>query len=237
MQLNKILFNINHNLKHLEFYTGNTIFYEGISKAEFLGRLFLSGFDVVDDIDHDGYHTFICRKISNSKFYKEKKYGSILPQYRIGLNGKIILIYKIRTMYPYSEYIQSYMIKKYSLENNGKIKNDFRITKIGKILRRYWIDEIPMIYNLIRGDIKLVGCRPITQTYSKLYPKDFLIERNSVKPGLFPCLYIRETKSFNDIIEIEKEYIKSYKKNPFFTDLKYLLIVLKNIVLKGFRSK
>ena len=60
----------------------------------------------------------------------------------MGLNKKIIHVYKMRTMHPYSEYLQSYIFEKNGTSNGDKINNDFRVSNIGMILRRLWIDEL-----------------------------------------------------------------------------------------------
>ena len=62
-------------------------------------------------------------------------------------------------MYPYSEFIQGDLYEKNYLDISGKIKNDYRITSWGKVFRKYFIDEIPQIYNWLKGDLSLVGVR------------------------------------------------------------------------------
>ena len=70
------------------------------------------------------------------------------------------------------EYCQEMMYKKNKLADSGKFKNDYRITFWGAILRKLWIDEIPMLINLIKGDITLVGVRPLSKGYFSKYPED-----------------------------------------------------------------
>ena len=73
---------------------------------------------------------------------------------RIGYRGKIIGFYKFRTMYPYSEYCQKLINDENKLSETGKFKDDFRITYWGKILRKYWIDELPMLINFLKNNFE-----------------------------------------------------------------------------------
>ena len=57
-------------------------------------------------------------------------------------------------MHAYSEYIQAYVYEKNKLAEGGKLKDDFRVSTLGKMFRKYWIDELPMIWNVFRGDLK-----------------------------------------------------------------------------------
>ena len=63
---------------------------------------------------------------------------------------KIIKVYKSRTMHPYAEFLQEYVYNTQGLQEGGKFKSDFRVTTIGKIFRAFWIDELPMIINLLK---------------------------------------------------------------------------------------
>ena len=140
---------------------------------------------------------------------------------RVGKSGKSITVYKIRTMHPYAEYLQEYIYKVNELEKGGKFKNDFRVTTWGRVLRRLWIDELPMIINLLKGQLKLVGVRPLSQQYLSLYKRELVEERKKVKPGLIPPFYADLPKTLDEIMESEIKYLKAYKSSPFFTDLKY----------------
>ena len=140
-------------------------------------------------------------------------------------------------MYPYSEFLQEFIYEKHNLTQSGnKFGNDFRITNFGKILRMLWIDELPQIYNWMRGDVNLVGVRALSEQYYNLLPKDHQEFRNKFKPGLIPPFYTDLPKSFNDKILSEKKYLDQKLVHPFKTDVRYGLKALYNIFFKGIRS-
>jgi lipopolysaccharide/colanic/teichoic acid biosynthesis glycosyltransferase len=207
-----------------------------LSKTEIFGRLYASGFDVVNFEDINNLTYFVARKKDNAKIVNEYKYGLLYKMNRIGKKGKIITVYKIRTMNPYSEYLQNYVYDNYNLKEGGKFKNDFRITPWGKFLRKYWLDELPMIFNLIKGDIKLVGVRPLSKQYFDLYDDDLKSLRYKHKPGLIPPYYADLPKSIEEIIESEKKYLTAYEKHKIKTDIIYLYKALKNIFFNKARS-
>ena len=167
---------------------------------------------------------------------QDKKYSWLIKLPRTGKNGKKISVYKVRTMQPYSEYIQDFVIEKNGLNEDGTIKNDFRITKVGKFLRKYWLDELPMLINFFRGDLKLIGFRPLSDTKLSIYPKEFLPIRNRHKPGLIPPFYVDNPTNFEEVVESEKKYIKQYEAKGFITDVKYFFLFLNNVFFKGIRS-
>ena len=105
---------------------------------------------------------------------KKKKYLKVLflLKKRVGKNGKSIHVYKLRTMHPYSEYIHQYMLNTHGFSSKGKIQNDFRMTRWAKIFRKYWLDEIPQLFNLLKGDMKIVGFRPVSESYFEILPKN-----------------------------------------------------------------
>ena len=140
-------------------------------------------------------------------------------------------------MYPYSEYLQDYIYKSNQLHSCGKFNNDRRISKIGNFLRKYWIDELPMIVNLIKGDIKLFGVRPLSRQYFELYPEEMRQMRTEYKPGLIPPYYADMPSDFEEILISEKRYLMAYTEKPFLTDLKYLAKVFFNILIRFKRSK
>lgn len=178
----------------------------------------------------------IIKKQDINSTIKDKKYSLLIKLPRTGKNGKRIFVYKLRTMQPYSEYLQDYIIKKNGLNDDGTIRDDFRITKIGKFLRKYWLDELPMLINWLKGDLKLIGVRPLSDTMLNTYPQEYVKERNQYKPGLIPPYYVDRPNSFDGIIESEKRYIEKYKKSAFKADMIYFYKFLKAVFFRGVRS-
>lgn len=207
-----------------------------LSLAEGLGRLYYCGFEVLDLKDVDDVCNFVAKKIKEPSTDKNPSYSPIFKMRRIGKNNKEIFVYKLRTMHPYSEYLQEFVYQQNKLDEGGKFRNDFRITTWGAVFRKLWIDELPMLINWLRGDCKLVGIRPISRHYLSLYDEDFRSKRLSYKPGLVPPYYADMPKTLKEIIESEKRYLASYDKNRFTTDLKYFWKAFNNIVLKKKRS-
>jgi lipopolysaccharide/colanic/teichoic acid biosynthesis glycosyltransferase len=208
-----------------------------ISRAETLGRLYSCGFKVIQEQTIGYMYYFVAKKVKLPAFDPNPSYGLLFGMNRTGLNGKPLKVYKFRTMYPYSEYLQQYIYEKNNLENGGKFRNDFRITNSGKLMRKFWIDELPMLYNWLKNDLKLVGVRPLSKQFQSLYPTDLLELRHSFKPGLIPPYYADLPQNFQQILESEKRYLDSYIKNPISTDWKYFWKAFVNIVFKNVRSK
>jgi lipopolysaccharide/colanic/teichoic acid biosynthesis glycosyltransferase len=208
-----------------------------LSKTETLGRLVFSGFEIENIKEINGLLYFVVKKINNPiEAYKQPKYGFLITLPRVGKNGKIINVYKFRTMHAYSEYIQQYVFEQNDLAEGGKLKNDFRIPTYGIKLRKYWIDELPMIINLLKGDMKLIGVRPLSKHFMSLYDDELKELRIKVKPGLLPPFYVDMPKTLEEIIASEKKYLYQYLKNPIKTDCIYFLKIIQNIVFRGKRS-
>ncbi len=130
--------------------------------------------------------------------------------YRIGKNGKVMYIYKFRTMVPNAEN----MIKDFTpeqkreWEENFKLKDDPRITKIGKFLRATSLDELPQLFNILKGEMSFVGPRPIIESELEWYGKDkdkFL----SVTPGLtgWWASHGRSSIKYPERCELELYYV------------------------------
>lgn len=104
---------------------------------------------------------------------------------RVGKNGKKIGIYKFRSMVMNAEELIEKFTpeQKEEFKKNFKLKNDPRITKIGKFLRKTSLDELPQLFNILKGDLSIVGPRPIVEVETEIYGeyKNMLL---SVKPGL-----------------------------------------------------
>lgn len=208
-----------------------------LSKAEILGRLCSCGFAIEYFEEQDGTLTFIARKIASPSYNMKPSYWPVFHMPRIGKGGKIIRVYKFRTMHPYSEYLQDFLLVQNGLDKGGKFREDFRIPAWGRLLRKYWIDELPMIANWIGGDLKLVGVRPLSFHYFNLYHSDLKSLRLLTKPGLIPPYYADMPGTLDEIMESERKYLQSYLKNPFLTDVKYLGKSIYNIVIRRVRSK
>ncbi len=208
-----------------------------LSRTEILGKLVYCGFDIVDEFNLQNKLVFVVKK---SNDFKEDGYvpneGLLITLPRLGKNGKIIKVYKMRTMHPYAQFIQKYVHDKNDLKEGGKLAEDFRISTIGKFMRKYWIDEFPMIINILKGEMKLIGVRPLSQHYMSLYDKDLQNLRTKTKPGLLPPFYADMPKTLEEIQNSERKYLKEYRKSPLKTDLKYFLKILNTIVIKGKRS-
>ncbi len=208
-----------------------------VSKSEILGRLKYCGFYIVDNTIIDKQFFFIVKKVALPRTDLHPSYGPFIKLKRIGKGGKILKVYKFRTMHPYSEFIQEYVYTNNSLEDGGKLKDDFRVTEWGKVFRKLWIDELPQFINYFKGEIKLVGVRALSEHYFNLYPKDIQELRTKTKPGLVPPFYADMPKTFEDILESERKYLTQYFKKPILTDIKYFFLAFHNIVFKKARSR
>lgn len=207
-----------------------------MSRVELTGRLYAFGFEVVDYQDIDNMHFFVATKISEPIKQADPTYWPIVKLKRLGEGGREFKVYKLRTMYPYSEYLQDYVYQHNNLTEGGKFKDDFRVSAFGKMLRKVWLDEIPMIWNWLKGDLKLVGVRPLSEQYFRLYTEELKTKRTQTKPGLLPPFYADLPKTLDEIIASELRYLDAYAKSPLKTDIQYFFIIMKNILFKGARS-
>lgn len=208
-----------------------------ISRAELLGRLVYAGFEITRVFESDGLLYVVAKKGVEPAPRRRPSEGLILKMERVGPGGRPIQVYKVRTMHPYAEYLQAQMHQWTGLAANGKYGVDFRVTTAGRLFRRYWLDELPMLFNLLKGDLKLVGVRPLTEAYLSLYPDDLVQRRMKCKPGLIPPFYADMPKGLEAIIESERRYLDAFEARPLATDLRYLCAAVRNIVFRGARSQ
>jgi len=208
-----------------------------ISRAEALGRLSRGGFRIRQE-SFLGNHLCIEAKKNGLPLPKnENIYGPLIALPRVGKSGKMIKVYKLRTMHPYSEYIQDYVYRLHDLQNGGKFKNDFRITSWGGVCRKIWLDELPMLINFFKGDMKLVGVRPLSKQYFELYREEIKERRIKYKPGLVPPFYADMPEDLEQIQSSELKYLDAYDKHPVFTDVKYFFKSWWNILFHHARSR
>jgi len=139
-------------------------------------------------------------------------------------------------MYPYSEYLQQYVYDKNKLQKGGKFKDDFRVSALGNFMRETWLDELPMLYNWLKGDVKLFGVRPLSMQFLSIYDHELRDLRKQVKPGLVPPFYADMPETLEEIQESELRYLQSYLRKPFKTQYTYLWKAFVNIIIRGARS-
>lgn len=153
----------------------------------------------------------------------------IFKQKRVGKNGKVFILYKFRTMIGDAENLQ----KKYLHLNEAdgpvfKIKNDPRYTRLGKILSHTGLDELPQLFNVLKGEMSLVGPRPLPVIEEAKIPKRWRVKRREVKPGLASSWLVKgaHNLSFSQWMNSDLEDIKK-------SSLAYDLAIFLKIILLG----
>jgi lipopolysaccharide/colanic/teichoic acid biosynthesis glycosyltransferase len=207
-----------------------------MSLTETLGRLRVCGFKIEEYAEVDKLTYVVVRKIARPVQEKDKPYGMIIRLRRIGKDGNLFDVYKLRTMHPYAEFLQEFVYGNNHLAVGGKLKDDFRITSWGRWMRKVWLDEQPMWINWLRGDMKLVGIRPLSRQYFTLYPKQFRQRRIKYKPGLIPPFYFDLPETLDEIIASEEKYLNAYDIHPWITDIRYFFKSIYIILVKQARS-
>jgi len=154
----------------------------------------------------------------------------VFKQKRVGLHGREFYIYKFRTMMVDAEKMQAAIM--HQNEANGpvfKIKNDPRITRIGKFLRKTSLDELPQFFNVLNGDMSLVGPRPPIMNEVNQY-KAWQLRRLSMRPGITCTWQImpqRNKISFEDWMRLDLQYIDNWSlQKDFLLTFKTIRAVL-----------
>lgn len=155
----------------------------------------------------------------------------IFKQERVGKNKKIFYIYKFRTMTDCDDRASDRQVT---------VINDQRITRIGRILRKYKIDELPQLYNVLKGDMSFVGPRPEVKKYVKFYEEEY-DEILKIKPGITDLAsieYIDENTIISKYSDPEKIYIEEVLPKKLMLNKRYIeemsikndiLLILKTI--------
>lgn len=149
----------------------------------------------------------------------KRKLGSpiIFKQVRPGLNGIPFCLYKFRTMTDEED-------------EKGQLLPDYiRLTSFGRFLRKYSLDEYPQLWNVIKGDLSLVGPRPLLVEYLPLYTKEQFF-RHNVKPGITGWAQVngRNALSWEDKFKLDVWYVKN---QSFFLDLKILFLTAYKVII------
>lgn len=155
-------------------------------------------------------------------FFECPKASPIFVQKRIGKNGKEFRFYKFRSMRPNAEAELESLLALNEVEGHAfKIHDDPRITKVGKFIRKTSIDELPQLWNILKGDMSIVGPRPPIPREVEEY-NEFEKQRLYVIPGL-TCYWQatphRNDISFKDWVSLDVKYIK---ERSFSTDWKII---------------
>ncbi len=135
----------------------------------------------------------------------------IYVQKRVGKNGRVFKFYKFRSMVPNAESMLESLLDKNEMEGPAfKIKDDPRITRFGKFIRRTSIDELPQLLNVLKGDMSLVGPRPPLPREVNEYT-DRQRQRLSITPGLTCYWQVqpkRNSLTFDEWLELDLKYIQ-----------------------------
>ena len=160
----------------------------------------------------------------------------LFSQIRIGRNGRRFKIYKFRSMYVDAEERKKELEKQNEMQGlMFKMENDPRITRVGKFIRKTSIDELPQFYNVLKGDMSLVGTRPPTADEFEKY-NQYYRRRISMTPGLTGLWQVSgrsEIEDFDDVVRYDLQYIDNWSLT---LDVKILLRTVW-VVLAGRGSK
>lgn len=135
----------------------------------------------------------------------------IFKQERVGYNGKRFFIYKFRSMRVDAEQLKQDLLKKNEVKGAMfKIKDDPRVTNFGRFIRKHSLDELPQFFNVLIGDMSLVGPRPPLVEEVEKYT-EYEKQRLIVRPGLSGLWQIsgRNNLSFSDMVELDLQYIQT----------------------------
>lgn len=166
----------------------------------------------------------------------ESKGPVFFSQIRVGKNGRRFKIWKFRSMYVDAEERKKDLEQKNEMKGlMFKIKNDPRITKVGKFIRKTSIDELPQFFNILKGDMSLVGTRPPTVDEFERYNIHYR-RRLSITPGLTGMWQVsgrNMVNNFDEVVKLDLEYIENWSLR---LDIKILLQTI-GVVLFGKGAK
>jgi len=148
---------------------------------------------------------------------------------RLGKKGEIFPLIKFRTMKSYSdEFLSNFPEYSQEIEENYKIKNDPRITKLGKLLRKYSLDELPQLINVLKGEMSVVGPRPIVESEIVKY-REFQDKLLEVKPGITGLWQVsgRNDLPYNERVKLDVKYIEN---RSLWLDIKIILKTIPAVI-------
>lgn len=153
---------------------------------------------------------------------------AIFRQQRVGFRAKPFIVYKFRTMHVIAEDGDDEQARKQAMTQN----DDVRITRVGRILRRTRLDELPQLFNIVRGEMSLIGPRPEAQSLSRWYEQEipYYHYRHIIKPGLTGWAqvnqgHVTDVDAIREKLHLDFYYVKNYS---FWLDI---LIMLRTIAI------
>jgi len=161
----------------------------------------------------------------------DSKGPAIFKQVRVGKNGRRFVFYKFRTMVKDAEQQKEGLMKRNEVSGPMfKIKNDPRITRVGSFLRKMSLDELPQFFNVLKGDMSLVGPRPALQNEVDEYSA-IELKRLLVMPGITGMWQIngRSESSFEEMVKQDLRYIREWS---FWLDIGILLRTIPAVLSK-----
>lgn len=190
---------------------GQDVFFSGLALVVLSPLLLLTALAVLIDDPH------------GSPIYK---------QLRCGRDGKKFYMFKFRSMYMDAEKKLEELLQANEMDGPAfKIKDDPRITRVGKFIRKTSIDELPQLWNILKGDMSIVGPRPALPREVELY-KDIWKQRMYITPGLTCYWQIapnRNDISFDDWMKLDMKYIE---ERSFWVDWKIIFMTVKAVVFR-----
>lgn len=153
-------------------------------------------------------------------------------QKRVGKNGRYFRLYKFRSMYTDAEERKKELMEQNEMEGPMfKVENDPRVTRVGAFLRKTSLDELPQFFNILIGNMSLVGTRPPTVDEFKQYDL-YYRRRLSIKPGLTGLWQVSgrsDITDFREVLKLDLEYIDNWSLT---SDIRILLMTLWVVVMK-----
>lgn len=165
---------------------------------------------------------------------EDPKGDIIFGHMRVGKDGKLFPCFKFRSMYANAEEMKNNFTpeQKKEYEETFKLKDDPRITKVGNFIRKTSLDELPQMFNILRGEMTIVGPRPIVEDELKYYG-EYAKYYKAVKPGLTGLWQVsgRSDTSYDERVELDMEYITT--RNTFKDIYIMMMTVVKVIKREG----
>lgn len=159
--------------------------------------------------------------------------GPVFTQTRVGENGRVFTFYKFRSMHPNAEAELESLLQYNEMSGPAfKMHNDPRVTRVGKIIRQTNIDELPQLWNVLKGDMRIVGPRPALPREVARYD-DHARQRLQVRPGM-TCYWqvqpYRDKLDFDQWMALDMKYIE---EQSFLTDWKIIFATLRAVLQRN----